>query len=177
MTNLARKSTQELTQKQADFAYAVGMLGLTKSKSYRACYDVADDTKPNTVWHEAYELSKNLQVTHRIRYYQRLREAQNLGDDDIQLMVKAFLIEVLEDETEATTSRLASSKQLGEATKLFTQQVETVNKNMNIDLMQTLQSLGDLSPETRDELAEKLRADLASAVDESEGTDADRPND
>ena len=177
MTSLARKSNQELTQKAEDFAYAVGMLGLTKSKAYRACYDVADDTTPGSVWSEAYKLSKDLQVTFRIRYYQRLREAQNLKADDIQLMVKAFLVEILEDETEATTSRLASSKQLGEATKLFTQQVETVNKNMNIDLMQTLKSLGDLSPETRDELAEKLRADLAGAADESEGTDADRPND
>ena len=176
MTNLARKPTRELTQKAEDFAYAVGMLGLTKSKAYRTCYDVADDTTPGSVWSEAYKLSKDLQVTFRIRYYQRLREAQNLKADDIQLMVKAFLIEVLEDETEATTSRLASSKQLGEATRLFTQQVETVSKNLNINtnMVAGFNAL-DLDEDTRNKITAALNAKIAAK--ESEGTDADRPND
>ena len=176
MTNLARKPTRELTQKAEDFAYAVGMLGLTKSKAYRTCYDVADDTTPGSVWSEAYKLSKDLQVTFRIRYYQRLREAQNLKADDIQLMVKAFLIEVLEDETEATTSRLASSKQLGEATRLFTQQVETVSKHLNVNtnMVAGFNAL-DLDEDTRNKITAALNAKIAAK--ESEGTDADRPND
>ena len=45
-------------------------------------------------------------------------------DDTYQILVKAYLVDTLEDETVPTRSRLRASELLGRATGLFTQKVE-----------------------------------------------------
>ena len=64
-----------LTEKQESFAQLVAD-GLNYSAAYRQTY-VTDDMLPNTVWREAHRLSRNDNVSARIRQLVSQREEEN----------------------------------------------------------------------------------------------------
>ena len=111
---------RKLTPKQEHFARLVALEDYNFTEAYRHAYDTtiaSDKTK-----HEhASRLVNQGKIGARIN---SLRIHRLEHDDNYKIMVKAFLVDTLEDETVSTMTRLRASELLGRATGLFTQRVE-----------------------------------------------------
>ena len=121
-----------MTSQQDQFSYLVGYMGMNKTAAYYASYSVAEDTKRQTAQHNAYVLSLHDQVSAKILKYRRLRDIEKMADNDIHTRVKQFWLDILEDETESTQSRLVASGKLGEATDMFVTKIETRSMSLNV---------------------------------------------
>ena len=113
-------SIRKLTPKQEHFARLVALEDYTFSDAYRYAYDttIASD---KTIHEKASRLVNQDKIGTRIHSL-RLHRLEH--DATYQILVKAYLVDTLEDETVPTRSRLRASELLGRATGLFTQKVE-----------------------------------------------------
>ena len=113
-------SIRKLTPKQEHFARLVALEDYTFSDADRYAYDttIAAD---KTIHEKASRLVNQDKIGTRIHSL-RLHRLEH--DDTYQILVKAYLVDTLEDETVPTRSRLRASELLGRATGLFTQKVE-----------------------------------------------------
>ena len=111
---------RKLTPKQEHFARLVALEDYNFTEAYRHAYDttIASD---KTIHEHASRLVNQGKIEARIN---SLRIHRLEHDDNYKIMVKAFLVDTLEDETVSTMTRLRASELLGRATGLFTQRVE-----------------------------------------------------
>jgi phage terminase small subunit len=95
----------KLTPKQEAFAQKYVELG-NASEAYRFAYDVSEDTKPETIWKEAYLLLGNPKVAPMVeKLQQEHRERHSVTVDSLtQELEEARMVAIAEGQGAAMTS-------------------------------------------------------------------------
>jgi len=80
-----------LTAKQERFAQCVAD-GMTQADAYRTAYDVASDTKPESIWEEASRIAADLKVNSRIKELKDAIAAKSLWtrEDSVRALKEAI---------------------------------------------------------------------------------------
>ena len=115
---------EKLTTKQEHFARLVALEDYNFSDAYRHAYDT-QTASDKTIHEHASRLVNQSKVGARVHTL-RLHRLEH--DDTYQILVKAYLVDTLEDETIPTKSRLRASELLGRATGLFTQKIDVTQR-------------------------------------------------
>jgi hypothetical protein len=145
-----------LTAKEERFATLVALEGYTQHDAYLEAYDVLPDTKASSINEQAYVLSKTLHISSRIA---ELRAATASPKIATLKRRKEHATEVMDDGKAGRRDQLAANRLIGDYQKDFVQRTESVNLNINADLMSIVELLRGMALTT--EQLDVLDAQLA----------------